>query len=278
MTLSDVALRLNVPWRQLVREIAAEVERGTGRAPRVADAPRRITGDERRLGELREIVAGLEAGRSLREMADRWKEATADLEQAETAALEAALSSEAAPGRDADRHRRGRRRRGRRRRPSRRRRAIRSSCCAARPSWSRQLCAGLGEELERLGGSPARRRWQRERPLVARLVERLSSVELRFRREQQAWFPALQVHGVDGPQALLAARQREALESLRRLAARGGARRRRLRRRGRRPAARRARRPARARRAPAGAAGAAGTSRPATGRSCASSRTASAGR
>ena len=101
MTLSDVAVRLNVPWQHLVREIAAEVERGTGRAPRVADAPRRITGDERRLGELREIVAGLEAGQSLQAMADRWREATADLEQAETAALEAALSGEAAPGRDA---------------------------------------------------------------------------------------------------------------------------------------------------------------------------------
>jgi DUF438 domain-containing protein len=216
MTLSDVAMRLNVPWQHLVREIAAEVERGTGRAPRVADAPRRIAGDQRRLGELREIVAGLEAGRPLREMADRWSEATADLEQAETAALEAALASEAAPGHDAE--------------------GIAAGAAAeadddglAPPPGHplellrreaellRQLCHGLGEELERLGGSPARRRWQRERPLVARLVERLSSVELRFRREQQAWFPALQVYGVDGPQALLAARQREALESLRRL-------------------------------------------------------------
>lgn len=217
MTLSDVAVRLNAPWRQLVREIAAEVERGTGRAPRVADAPRRITGDERRLGELREIVTALEAGQSLQEMAGRWRQATADLEQAETAALEAALSSEAASGRDAG--------------------SIAQAAAAeaaadvlASPPGHplevfrreaelvRRLCRGLGEELERLGGSPARLRWQRERPLVARLVDRLSSVESRFRREQQAWFPALQVHGVDGPQALLAARQREALESLRRLA------------------------------------------------------------
>jgi DUF438 domain-containing protein len=216
MTLSDVAVRLNLPWRLLVKEIAGEVERETGRTPRVADAPRRIAGDERRLGELRDIVAGLEAGESLQEMADRWREATADLEEAETAALEAALSSEAVSGSEAD--------------------AIAAGAAAEvaddvlmLPSGHplellrregervRQLCRGLGEELERLGGAPARRRWERERPLVARLVERLASVELRFRREQQAWFPALQVHGVDGPQALLAARQREALESLRRL-------------------------------------------------------------
>jgi DUF438 domain-containing protein len=81
----------------------------------------------------------------------------------------------------------------------------------------RQLSAGLKAELDRLGGSPTRRRWQREKPLVSRLVERLSAVELRFRREQQAWFPALAVHGVDGPQALLEVRQAEALETLRRL-------------------------------------------------------------
>ena len=216
MTLSDVALRLNVPWQQLVREIAAEVERETGRAPRVADAPRRIIGDERRLGELREIVAGLEAGQSLQAMADRWREATADLEQAETAALEAALSSEAAPGRDAGGVAAGAA-------------AEAADDVLAPPPGHplellrreaelvRQLCADLEKVLERLGGSPTRRRWQRERPWVARLVDRLSSVELRFRREQQAWFPALQVYGVDGPQALLAARQREALESLRRL-------------------------------------------------------------
>jgi DUF438 domain-containing protein len=52
---------------------------------------------------------------------------------------------------------------------------------------------------------------------VSRLADRLSAVELRFRREQQAWFPALEVLGVEGPQALLAARQGEALETLRRL-------------------------------------------------------------
>jgi DUF438 domain-containing protein len=81
----------------------------------------------------------------------------------------------------------------------------------------RRLCVGLRDELDCLGGSPTRRRWQRERPLVARLVELLSDVESRFRREQQAWFPALEVHAVDAPRALLAARQAEALETLRRL-------------------------------------------------------------
>ena len=79
------------------------------------------------------------------------------------------------------------------------------------------LSADLRVALERLGGSPSRRRWRAARPLVARLVDRLSGVEARFRREQQAWFPALEVLDVHGPEALLGDRQAEALESLRRL-------------------------------------------------------------
>jgi DUF438 domain-containing protein len=214
-TLDDVAMRLNVSWLQLGREIAVEVELETGRPPRVAHAPRRIVDDGRRLGELREIVGELERGAPLLEMAERWREATADLEEAETAALEAALSGEAVAGEEAGT------------------RAVRD---AAEPTGGttlppghplellrreaellRQLCVGLDAELDRLGGSPTRRRWRQERPLVARLVDRLSGIELRFRREQQAWFPALGVHGVEGPQAMLSARQRQALETLRRM-------------------------------------------------------------
>ena len=187
-------------------------------------------------------------------MAARWRAATGDLEHAETAALDAALSEAAVAGRAA---------------------ADRAVAAAAAGEGSlaappaghpldtlrreadhvRQLSAGLKAELDRLGGSPPRRRWQREKPLVARLVDRLSAVELRFRREQQAWFPALEVHGVEGPQAMLEARQTEALETLRRLrlAVRGG--RRRLRRGGRGASGRRPRGPARAGRAAARAAG-----------------------
>jgi len=217
MTLDDVGVRLNVPWLQLVREIAAEVEQGTGRPARVANAPRRIVDDERRLGELRDIVADLEAGGSLLAMAERWRTATADLETAETAALDTALSEAAVAVRAAGG------------------RSVRAATEAGDGTFVtppvghpletlrreagqiRRLCDGLKGELERLGGSPSRRRWRLEKPLVSRLAERLSGVELRFRREQQAWFPALEVHAVDGPQALLVARQTEALETLRRL-------------------------------------------------------------
>jgi uncharacterized protein len=216
MTLDDVGVRLNVPWQQLVREIAAEVERGVGRPARVADAPRHIVNDERRLGELRDIVAGLEAGGSLLEMAERWRASTADLELAESDALDAALSEAAAEGRASGV------------------RAVQAAAAGGVGTLTlppghpletlrreagqvRRLSAGLRSELERLGGSPTRQRWRLEKPLVARLIGRLSAVELRFRREQQAWFPALEVHAVDAPQALLVPRQTEALETLRRL-------------------------------------------------------------
>ena len=81
----------------------------------------------------------------------------------------------------------------------------------------RALCEGLRAELESLGGAPSRSRWRAGRPLVARLVEGLSGVESRVRREQQAWFPALAVLGAHGPAALMRDRQAETLEALRRL-------------------------------------------------------------
>jgi hypothetical protein len=217
MALDDVCVRLDVPWRQLVREIAAEVERRTGHPPRVAGAPRTIVDDGRRLGELRGIIESLEGGEPLLQSAQRWRAATGHLEPAEREALDTALSlSFAAGGSAGDR-------------------AVTVAAAAEQDAGGllppghpletlrregvviRRLCVGLRDELDCLGGSPTRRRWQRERPLVARLVELLSDVESRFRREQQAWFPALEVHAVDAPRALLAARQAEALETLRRL-------------------------------------------------------------
>lgn len=216
MTLDDVCVRLNVPWRQLVREIAADVECSTGRSPRVAEAPKRIVDDERRLGELGAIVDSLEGGEPLLEVAQRWRAATGHLEPAEKLALDAALSrSLRARGAAGDRAVAA---------------AAAEDAAAAPPppghpldtlrreaALVRRLCSELRSELDRLGGSPGRRRWQREKPVVAHLVERLSTVELRFRREQQAWFPALEVHAIDGPRAVLAARQADALEILRRV-------------------------------------------------------------
>lgn len=211
--LNDVAVARNVSWRQLAREIAAEVARCTGRAARLSGAPRRVTSDDRRLAELREIVVALEAGKPLLAMAARWRRAVADLEPPEAEVLERALAAEhAAPGQ--------------------RLATLGDSADESAPAMPsghplaslrlegacmRELCAALAAELERLGGSPTRRRWGTQRAVVSRIVDALGGVERRYRRERQAWFPALAVHRVDGPRVLLEERQAGALETLRQL-------------------------------------------------------------
>jgi hypothetical protein len=81
----------------------------------------------------------------------------------------------------------------------------------------RRLVDELRGVLSRLGGAPSRRRWRAARPQVVRLVPTLSGIDLRFRRHQQAWCPALAVLGVEGPAVLLGEREAQALETIRRL-------------------------------------------------------------
>lgn len=216
-SLEEVALAMNVTWRQLARDISAEVTRaGAGTPPVMGHAA--VAGGDRRVDDLRDIAARLEDGGSLLELArefERLMDGTVPAERvvfartvADAAAAERLVvrrEMEAAAGLPSD------------------------SMVFAPPeghplhSLRREgvqvemLCADLRVALERLGGSPSRRRWSASRPLVARLVDRLSGVEVRFRREQQAWFPALAVLDVPGPAELLRGRQAEALESLRRL-------------------------------------------------------------
>jgi DUF438 domain-containing protein len=217
-SLEEVALVMDVSWRRLARDIAAEVARAGAVAPAVVGRAAVAEGHDRRVDDLREISARLEDGGSLLELAkelervmdgaapvewDAFERTAADVAASERLAVRREMQS--AAGLPAD------------------------SVLVAPPegqplhSLRREgaqvetLRADLSEVLNRLGGSPSGRRWRAARPLVARLVDRLSGVEARFHREQQAWFPALAVLDVRGPAALLADRQAEALESLRRL-------------------------------------------------------------
>lgn len=217
-TLGDVALEMNVTWRRLVREIGDEVTRISGRAPGVAGARGPVAADDWRLVELRGIAARLEAGGSLVDLAGRLADVTAGLDPVDALALDHTLAAAVDDARDAaDRSVQA---------------AVGASVDAVGPQHPRghpvdtlqreavmvrRLCAELRTELERLGGSASRRRWRASRSLVERLVRRLAEVEERFRRQQQAWFPALAVLGVEGPAALMSDRQAEALECLRRL-------------------------------------------------------------
>ena len=218
-TLGDVAVEMNLSWRKLARDVAAEVGGETGgEPPPVSDGRETAGREDGRLAALRDIADRLEGGGSLTELAAELRDLTTGLGAAELAGLDRALAAaEAGAAAAADRHL------GVAIGPADD--AVPSGTRRGHPleSLSREggqllvLCGSFRQELDRLGGSPSRRRWRAARPLVARLVERISGFELRVRREQQAWFPALAVLGVDGAAALLLDRQAEALECLRRL-------------------------------------------------------------
>ncbi|HZL63752.1 MAG TPA: hemerythrin domain-containing protein [Thermoleophilia bacterium] len=217
-SLEEVALAMDVTWRRLARDIAAEVARTGAAAPAVLGHAAVADAHDHRVDDLRDISARLEDGGSLLDLAKELERVMDGAVPVDGAALERAAADVAASERLVVRRK--------------------MESAAALPADSvlvappeghplhslrregaqvETLCADLSVALERLGGSPSRRRWRAARPLVARLVDRLSGVEARFRRQQQAWFPALEVLDVRGPAALLADRQAEALESLRRL-------------------------------------------------------------
>jgi DUF438 domain-containing protein len=217
-SLEEVALAMDATWRQLARDISAEVTRVGAATPAVMGHAAATGGRDHRVDDLRDMAARLEDGGSLLELAKERERVMDGAVPVERAAVERSAADAAAAERLAV-HREMQSAAG----------LPADSVVVAPPeghplhSLRREgaqvevLCADLRVALARLGGSPSRRRWRAARPLVARLVERLSGVEARFRREQQAWFPALAVLDVRGPAALLGDRQAEALESLRRL-------------------------------------------------------------
>jgi uncharacterized protein len=213
--LNDVAVSMDVPWRRLVNEVRRRIKEAYGEAPPAAGARTLPADGDYRLAELRAITGELEAGGSLLELAGRLRGLTAGLSEADADALDRALTKDAALARGAaEAHVM---RAAEERRPGSlpvghplevQRRAGRQL---------RRLVADLGAELERMGGSPSRRRWASAKPMVERLVGRISEVDAMFGRHRRAWFPALAVHGVDGLGSLVGGREEEALELLRRL-------------------------------------------------------------
>jgi DUF438 domain-containing protein len=215
-TLGDLAVAMNMTWRRLVRDIAAEIARETGAAPVTVDDPGSVSPDDPRLGELRDIALDFERGGSLVDLAARLHEVTAGAEAREAELLDAAFTAASRrtaaddPGlREGLEAQAGGEPRGG---PP----EGHPLDSLARESAQLALVSkALRDELERLGGAPARRRWRAARALVARLVERVGSVELRVRRVRRAWLPVLTAAGVDGPGALLRDRHRRVLEALR---------------------------------------------------------------
>ena len=212
-TLGDVALEMNVSWRRLVRDIASEVRRSTGRAPLTVDDPREFAAGDARLDELRDIASELERGGSLLELAARLDAVTAGADAREAESLAAALAE--APSGSAPS--------GSLLSPGQADDDLVDGLPEGHPaeSLAREgaqlgvLDDALLAGLDRLGGSPPRGRWRAVRPLVARLVEGFDGLELRVRRERQAWLPALERRGAADVARLVRDRQDDVLDALR---------------------------------------------------------------
>jgi DUF438 domain-containing protein len=218
-TLEDVALAMDVAWRVLAHDIAAEVVRSGGEEPHIAGLGAPAGTSSLRVDEVRAIADDLEAGEPLQSAAERLESLTEDLSDEELAALEEAMAADASWQRKAADA------------------AVRRAVTAPTGDVSGltlgtghplevlrregdhlgRVCADLRRLIEPLSVSPTRRDWLTVRSAVERLVAPLSEVERRFRRLRQAWFPALAVYGSDGPAALLGDRQAQALEYLWRL-------------------------------------------------------------
>jgi len=210
VTLGDVALEMNVSWRRLVHDLAAEVRRRCGSAPPTVDDPLEVGAGDPRVSELRDIAAELERGGSLLELAARLQAVTAGTDAREAESLIAAVRAAASEAG----------------------RGVRVAAGVGDPlgglpeghpaaSLAREgaqldvLDAALCAALERLGGSPSRGRWRAARPHVSRLVDGLGALELRVRRERQAWLPVLERRGGAVAMQLVRDRQDDVLDTLR---------------------------------------------------------------
>ena len=213
-SLSDVAVSMDITWQRLVRDLRGRIEAELGETPPAAGSGAVPPQGDRRLAELRAIAGELEHGGSLLELAGRVRSLTAGITAADAAALDQALGNDAEHTSDAVVT------------------GLDASAAAALGSaprghpldtqWRsgrqlRLLAADLRTEVRRMGGSPSRRRWALAKPMVQRLVERMAALQTMFGRHARAWFPALAARGVQGLGSLLADREAEALELLRRL-------------------------------------------------------------
>lgn len=210
---ADVARDMDRDWRALVASLADEVARRRG-----GPAPFGVTrsGDGRTpegalVAALERLCEEVEAGCALDEAARRYEALVT--EAAARATTEPDLWRALDAGREGPRPAALEERDATAWRPA----GHPLAALAAEGVEVRRLCAALRAAVGRLGASPSRSRWRRERGAFAGLAEALRGVEARCRRLRQAWLPALAIHGAEQAARLLAERQDAALEALRRL-------------------------------------------------------------
>ena len=206
-TLDTVAEQGNVPLNQLMLDIAAEIEKKTGSRPDVADAPGVDSIDPARLDELHAIVKELHAGKSVDEVKPRFEELIKDVEATEIAAMEQKLIEGGVPDSEVKRlcdvhvqvfadalegHE-----------------PVKVPAGHPIDTFQRenqallQVTASLRKVAEKIGEPPVREEWERLKPALAGVLDRLLETDKHYLRKENQLFPFLEKHGVEGPSKVM---------------------------------------------------------------------------
>lgn len=210
VTLGELAVVMDIPWRVFLRDVRAEVERVTGIPPALVDEMEAHEEDAKG-EEVRGLVGDLERGAPLADLARRMDAATGGLDDVQVAALARRRRRDGRGGDEllgvpvAASAARGLG-------PGHPVTALRREC-----ERVLELAAHLEEAVERFGEG---RRGVQTAPLA--LLDRLDEIGVQRERLRRAWYPTLGSRGGRGPSALvdgqledvvrLGARLRRALE------------------------------------------------------------------
>jgi hypothetical protein len=213
VTLGEVAVEMDVPWLDLLRQIQAEVRRVTGVAPPIAGAG---SPDEADFGDdVRGVIRDLERGAPIAVLAARLDELTKGMDADAVAALleEPAAASAAALAAG---------------RQSARATEVPGAHAALRPGHPivalERECGRLSgladlveEVVDGLGDPPEAARLDDARAPLLALLERLRELDRQARRLRLAWYTTLGSRVGPSVAALVAQRLAEALDGVARM-------------------------------------------------------------
>ena len=206
-TLEKASEMGNVPLDQLMNDIAAEIQAKTGARPDIADTPGVDTMDPARLEELHAIVMELHAGKSVEEVKPRFEELIADVEATEIAAMEQKLIEGGVPETEVKRlcdvhvqvfadalegHE-----------------PVKTPAGHPVDTFQRenrallQVTASLRKVADKIGEPPVREEWERLKPALAGVLDRLLESDKHYLRKENQLFPFLEKHGIEGPSKVM---------------------------------------------------------------------------
>ena len=207
-TLEKAAGLANIPLNQLMIDVAAAVERGTGTNPGVADNAGSGGVDPERLEALKQIIKDLHAGHPMDELTQRFGELIEDVEASEIAAMEQRLIAEGMPESEVKRlcdvhvqvfsgalegHEK-----------------VKTPAGHPIDTFQRENEALLQitTSLRKVAGAiratdDPMAAWPALKTPLTKTLERLREGELHYVRKENQLFPFLEKHGVEGPSKVM---------------------------------------------------------------------------